>query len=237
MISIFRSFINWLTAYKVAVAITLISFAFVCGYDFGASHDGQLVAILPDIMIEVHGFVLDMILVTLIIGYFQLRDLKREEIKKKRNLINESRGINTVEARQRIVTSIRELNSLGVSDIDLSQCYLSGAVLTGANLNNAIMVNTKLVGATLVSAKMKKANLFLAKLDGADLRNADLCGAELNNAMLRLMADIRGIKFDEKTLFNKACFDVSTKINEDLREFLKENYTISSDGFAIKKEL
>lgn len=233
---ILRNFAGWLTAFKVSIAITLIFLFLTVGYDIGASYSGQFWAILPDIMIEIHGFVLDMILVASIIGYFQLRDLKKEAIKKERNLINEFRGIDTVEARQKIVVSIKELNYLGVSDIDLSECYLSGAVLTGVNLNDAILVNAKLIGATLVSAKMKGAVLFLAKLTGADLRNADLRGASLHNATLKPLTDLRGIKFDEETLFHDACFDISTKLDESLKKFLRDNYTLDSGGFATKKE-
>ena len=83
------------------------------------------------------------------------------------------------------------LNYANLRGADLSNVYLSDAILNYANLRGADLKGANLSGADLSYADLRGVDLRYADLRGVDLRGADLRGAYLSGADLS-DADLRG---------------------------------------------
>jgi uncharacterized protein YjbI with pentapeptide repeats len=133
-------------------------------------------------MVEAHGIVLDILVIGLFILWLNKLGEKRLENKRYQEEIDDFRHWNSEEAAHRIVGSIKRLNKNGISNIDLSSCYLAHMILPGTNLQRANLREANLQGAGLGGANLRGAHLGWANLRGADLRWADLEGADLQQS-------------------------------------------------------
>ena len=77
------------------------------------------------------------------------------------------------------------LNSIGLSRVDLSEGNFEGAELRGAGLKELAMGRANLRHADLSGANLERADLSMADLSGAALRKAVLRGSSLEYANLR----------------------------------------------------
>ncbi|NBB87891.1 MAG: hypothetical protein GVY12_16940 [Bacteroidetes bacterium] len=152
------------------------------------------------VLVEAHGLVFDLFVVTLLLG--GLERLRKKRLRKKleiqsyHDLIDDLRHLETPEAARQIASAIRRLNERDVAEIDLHDCYLRGMTFEsikltkGANLKEADFRDVE-----IGEAIFRGANLFGAKFQDADLRGADFTGAT-----------IWGAQFDGATLHH-AHFD------------------------------
>lgn len=102
------------------------------------------------------------------------------------------------------VLSAANLSEADLSDAILGRANLRFADLSDANLNEADLFHANLFGAGLSNANLRfaflgDANLGRANLSGANLRFADLRAANLGDADLT-GADLTGARFDENTV-------------------------------------
>jgi hypothetical protein len=102
-----------------------------------------------NIMVEAHGMVLDILVIGLFILWLNKLGEKRLENKRYQDEIDDFRYWHSEEAAHRIVGSIKRLNKNGISNIDLSHCYLARMVLRRANLQGALLMGANLQGARL----------------------------------------------------------------------------------------
>ena len=91
------------------------------------------------------------------------------------------------------------LNYANLSGADLSNVYLSDAILNYANLRGADLKGANLSGADLSYADLRDVDLRGANLSGADLSYADLRGVDLRYADLRGV-DLRGANLNSADL-------------------------------------
>ncbi|MEM7656707.1 MAG: pentapeptide repeat-containing protein, partial [Bacteroidota bacterium] len=138
------------------------------------------------------------------------------QIQRYQEEIDDFRGWREKEASYRIVGNIRRLNQLGISEINLEDCFLVGANLKSANLAGAKMRKANLEGANLQRVNLENANLNGAVLHDTNLQGANLKGANLKGAnfvegqslirSISLMksqldkADLRGVTLDQTRL-------------------------------------
>jgi len=141
---------------------------------------------LKNVAVEAHGMVFDLIVIGWLILWLNKRAERRMDIRRYKEEIDDYRNWKQEEASHRIAGIIKRLNKNGVTQINLSKCFLKGADLIGANLSNA-----NLCLANLSKANLRKANLLSADLLSADLSDAVLYRADLRNANLS-NADLRG---------------------------------------------
>lgn len=92
------------------------------------------------------------------------------------------------------------LSGANLSGANLRVVNLSGADLRDVNLSGANLIAADLSGANLISANLSCADLTGADISYADLRDSNLGGANLRDAVL-LSADLKGVKYDERTGF------------------------------------
>lgn len=101
------------------------------------------------------------------------------ETKRYKEEIEDFRNWKSAEASYRIIGNIKRLNRIGVSDINLSGCYLREMDLSGLDLRNANLTDTDLQDVNLKSVDLRGASgvtienlgkaktLFCAHLDPA----------------------------------------------------------------------
>lgn len=176
---------------------------------------------VDNVLAGVHGTVIDILVIGLFILWLnRVRDL-RERARRYHEEIEDYREWQSDEAAHRIAGGIRRLNSLGVSKILLSRCYvrrtdlrgahlagspmhridlgearLRGADLRGCDLDTAFLGHADLRGTLLDNANLVRARLVAAKADGASFRDANLMRADLRHASLR-SANLRGCNLAE----------------------------------------
>lgn len=139
---------------------------------------------LNDVLIEAHGVVFDLLVFGVILAAYDHLRQKQQNIKRYREEIDDFRRWDEKEAMYRVVGNIRRLNREGVTKIDLSYCYLSGAMLKETDLSGANLSVANLKGANLSRATLTGANLSDANLSGADVRLANLAKVNISWANL-----------------------------------------------------
>ncbi|MFQ6028318.1 MAG: pentapeptide repeat-containing protein, partial [Dehalococcoidia bacterium] len=159
--------IVFLGATVIVVAFTLILTLIISSF-------GYDLEFLESVLAEAHGMLLDILVISIFIVWLTRRGDKLKETMRYRDEIDDFRRWESEEAAHLIVRNVKRLNDNGVTDIDLSSCYLVKADLGGFDLT----------GGKLAEAKAGEANLRDTKLVKADLRKADLKGATLTAADL-----------------------------------------------------
>ena len=171
---------------------------------------------INNIIVEAHGLFFDLLVLGVLISIYERRRQKKEAIEREENLIDDFRGWDEKEAMYRIKGAYQRLKKLGVSNINLNDCYLSKATLCGKDLTNSRLVRSNLTGSNLLFAKLiradlSNANLTEAFLDGADLTESDLSGANLNKV------HSWGVNFTKSNLSKAELFEAEL-INANLSE-------------------
>ena len=125
-----------------------------------------------------------------------------------------------------------DLGGADLQGVNLEGANLQGAYLGGANLQGANLSGANLERANLKGANFKGANLEGARLNGANLTKSDLLEPSLelpysmgtNLDALLDGADLKGVRYDESTLFPKG-FDLEErglrkKVDKDPDDFI-----------------
>ena len=144
--------------------------------------------------------------------WLQKRGEKRREIQKYENEIDDFRDWEDPAAARRLRGSIIRLNKLGISKINLSNCYLANLHLEEINFTDSDMMNVNLEGAFLEYADLSNtdswsanfigANLEYAKFINSEVKNSKFIGANLSNANFK-NAKLNESDFDQVTsMFN-----------------------------------
>ncbi len=160
----------------VIASILVVSISWAAGF----YTDGWL----SNVLAEAHGMVLDILVIGVGITLLNKLSQKNQDIKRYKEEIDDFRRWESDEAAHRIAGSVRRLNNLGVSNIDLRHCFLQNTKLEGAKLEGAKLEGAYLRGAYLRGANLQRANLVEANLQRADLAGANLAGAYLWEADL-----------------------------------------------------
>ena len=173
---------------------------------------------------EGHGMLWDIVFFGILLTFYErLRDKRelkqRNEYEKKEALqkketekqdkisryleeIDDLRGWQSQEAVFRIVGNLKRLNSLGITEINLDECYLKNARLTEINLKGSSFRNANLVNADFENAILDNTNWSFSKIEGAIFRKA-----EMN------FSSIEDIENCSKTDFTQAKFKNTQFIN------------------------
>jgi BTB/POZ domain-containing protein KCTD9 len=147
---------------------------------------------------------LNIVIFGVLINLLNLLGIRRSDIKRWNEEIDNYREWKEKEAMFRIVGNIRRLNKIGYSKINLHGCYLEGANLANVNLNGAIFGYVSFGNANLSNSSLKRVFFSETGFGNTDLQNANLeksyggsmgCGAAFFvNAKLE-KAILNGISF------------------------------------------
>ena len=201
-----------LTVFGIALPVWIITVVIIKRF-LGKGTFGE------GLLIEAFGMILDILVIVIVIQWFNEKKEKARKIEQWKEEIDDYRGWDEKEATYRIVGMIRRLNKENVTRIDLSFCFLKGANLLVANLEWANLKYAKLEGADLWDANLEGAELGHTNLKGADLSFANLEGANL------LAANLKGVKNLTIEQLSKVVTLIDVQgLDLELKKQIKEKY-------------
>lgn len=158
---------------------------------------------IEGILIEAHGLLLEILVVSIILYAFQKNMEKKSEIKKYKEEIQCAGAFTSEQMEVRIIANIKKLNELGVTNINLSNFNITDSELDKIDLRGAILRRTNLEKSRLYEVLLQAANLKAAILTGTclyetKLQKADLTGARLENAIFSFVNLESGILIGTK---------------------------------------
>jgi BTB/POZ domain-containing protein KCTD9 len=157
-----------------------------------------------DLLVEANGLVFDLLVFGVLLSIYEELRTQKEKIERLHKEIDDFRGWDEKEATYRIVGSIKRLNDLGITKIDLHDCFLP----------NAVLRNAKFQGSNLSTVNFSGANL-----DGCDFTKAQLDNADFNNSSLMRC-----------NFFESYCFKANFK-NSNLRNAIFRQANIQNANF------
>jgi uncharacterized protein YjbI with pentapeptide repeats len=182
-----------------------------------------------NVLVEAHGAVLDLLVVGVILYWFEQRRDRRNEIARLEEEFADLRLYRAPDAPYRTLGTIRRLlaldkkalqisemtlSHLELKDLTLSDCNMHATVFTDSRIRNvrfencrldaaifagAIMEHTELVGSSLKRAKFQNARLNGLDLTLCQIQNADFTNASLRSANLKGL-DCKGVIFKNADL-------------------------------------
>ena len=134
---------------------------------------------IDSLLVESIGMLLDILIIGIFVAALDDARVKKLEIRRYHEEIDDFRAWESEEAKFRIIGNIKRLNRKKISAIKLDYCFLPNSSLRNCNLSGAVLNNANLMGADLRYSNLSKANIHNAKLQGADLRSSNLNEANL----------------------------------------------------------
>lgn len=184
----------WIIDRPVIISVIILLISLIVIRELTLSFFGYNKTFWENILVEAHGMLLEVLVFGVLILWLNQKNERRRTIQGYLNDIEFFRGWVSEEGVRRTTGNIHLLNIVGVSDIDLTYCYLKKAKLVYANLSKsniseAILEEINLFRADLSKARCIKSNMRGALLEESNLRGvifkeADLTGANLAGADL-----------------------------------------------------
>lgn len=182
-----------------------------------------------NLLVEIHGGIIDLLVVGIILYWFDNRKNKKEEINKVKKELSDLKFYVGSDISYRFYVSVQHLLSLGVKNIsipdgDLSNLKIEYLSLTDSNLiavnfsrstlNEVKLKNcnaeatcffeSKLQKCNFTSVKLNRAKFINTELNGHDFRRCEIRGATFKNCNLKSAnfsgVDCSGVDFKGSNL-------------------------------------
>jgi hypothetical protein len=148
---------------------------------------------LPNVLAEAHGLLLELLVLGVLLLWLNKRGEDKFRVESYKQQIDDFRGWRSDEAAYRIVGNIKRLNELGISAIDLHDCYFGNISLANINLR----------GANLGNVNFREVRFWRTCLAEASLRGADISTLNFRN---RDEVDLTDAIYDYETKFPEPSF-------------------------------
>lgn len=189
-----------------------------------------------DVMVEAQGTLLDALVLVFFIRWLDTLGERRRQIRRYQEEIGDLLGLESEQAKHRIIGNIKRLNRedavaknlerAHLKEANLAGASLRGARLTQADLSGATLSNTDLSDTVLVAADLSESYLFRADLSGADLFNANLSGADLQETTFQgtnlMLTDLRGVKNASAEDFYPAATLHRAKLDPEMEKRIRQ---------------
>ena len=164
---------------RISLLILIIAFLAINLTTFLFTEYYSQRSFLESLLSNLNTMVFDIAIILCLTTWLINKSERRKEIQRYEDEIDDLRNWKSDEASHRIRGIIFRLNKLGVTKIDLYQCFLEGA-----NLNDADLSGANLLGAECSNASLSEANLSRVILTQAILKGAKFYGTNLRDALL-----------------------------------------------------
>lgn len=171
-----------------------------------------------NVLVEAHGAVLDLLIVGVILYWFERRRSRRDQIERLEEELADLRLYRAPDAPYRTLGTIRRLlaldhsrplqisemtlSHLELKDLSLFECNMHATVFTDSRIKNVRFENCSLDAAIfagvimehtqLTGSSLKRAKFQNAKLNGLNLTSCQIQNADFTNATLR-SANFKGL--------------------------------------------
>lgn len=183
---------------SVVVFIVMLGFVLFISKDYYGPR-----SFTENLLAEAHGVLIDILMLGVIIVWFQQKGNNKLLARRYQDEIDDFRNWKAEEAARRIRGNIKRMNEIGISAIDLNNCYLRNMDmrrynLDGANMWRSDMSFCDLRNASMANSYMEDTNLYSSVLSNANFKNAVLWKADLKNADLRNTIFINAVMQESK---------------------------------------
>lgn len=211
----FEKFITNPISISIAVFVVMLGFVLFISKDYYGPR-----SFTENLLAEAHGVLIDILMLGVIIVWFQQKGNNKLLARRYQDEIDDFRNWKAEEAARRIRGNIKRMNEIGLSAIDLNNCYLRNMDmrryrLDGSNLWRSDLSFCDLRDASLSNSYMEDINLYSSILTNANFEKAVLLKADLKNADLR------------NTQFKNAVMQGSNLNESDLENADMENADLS----------
>lgn len=170
-----------------------------------------------NLLVEMHGSIFDLIVVGVILYWFQLKKEERGRLNRAKEDLESLKFYYGKDSSFRFYSALRHLLSLGpkkveipeadfnhlkIDDLHLSdsnliatnfyKSILSGVKLEFCDLEAANFIDSEIKKSTFIKTNLKRARFINAKLNGMNFKECDIRGANFKNAELK-SANFRGV--------------------------------------------
>jgi len=203
------------TAIFVFISVALITIILSLSY---YSND-----FYENVLVELHGLVLDLLVIGTIVLWIDLRRAKSNEINRNIELIQDFSAWHSDESAIRVFGAYNRLRKFGVVHPLVSH-YLNNIHSGAANFSTSNLISSDFTSCRLPDADFRFSRLKYTIFAAASLQGADFRGANLFEADMR-GCDLTFAKFSE-TIIQAVKFDRSTTLD---RTNLKDAYLYELD--------
>ena len=124
---------------------------------------------LGDVMVEFWGLLFDISFIVILLGVFQYRQQRRQDIARQHEIIEDLKRWNDEEAMHRVVGALRRLNGLGQTTVDLTGAVVSDAKLKGYGVTS--LRGSKLSGGGWADETLRESSFKNVDFSRLDLRD------------------------------------------------------------------
>jgi BTB/POZ domain-containing protein KCTD9 len=178
-----------------------------------------------NLLVEIHGGILDLLIVGVILYWFDKRRNKKETKKKAEKTLDYLRFYNGSEASFLFYGALRELLSLGVNSVTISNGNLSNLKIKDLNLISSKLIAVNFSNSTLTNSKFTDCDLEASqfidtKFKNVNFENVNIERAKFINSKLNAMdftkssiisADFKNSELKSSIFKGVDCSNVSFK--------------------------
>lgn len=124
---------------------------------------------LGDVMVEFWGLLFDILFIVILLGVFQYRQQRRQDIARQHEIIDDLKRRNDQEAMHRVVGALRRLNGMGQTAVDLTGAVLADAKLKGYGVTS--LRGSKLSGGGWADETLRESSFRNVDFSRLDLRD------------------------------------------------------------------
>ena len=122
-----------------------------------------------DVMVEFWGLLFDIFFIVILLGVFQYRQQRRQDIARQHEIIEDLKRWDNEEAMHRVVGALRRLNGMGQTTVDLTGAVLSNAKLKGYGVTS--LRGSKLSGGGWADETWRESSFKNVDFSRLDLRD------------------------------------------------------------------
>jgi len=181
----------------------------ICIAVYFSIDDYKTEAFWKNILVEVHGMIIDFFLIGVMLSLLLNYQESKKEISDLKRIIDFNRFISSEEAKHKIVTAIKDLNSKKIYDIKLQQCKLNGILMQKIILKSSSIHGTDFSNSNMNGGDLSHLKSEGTKFYGSIIRN---CNFSCTKFYRLEMHDSKGKNCD----FTQATLIKSNIVNSDL---------------------
>ena len=135
-----------------------------------------------NLLVEIHGGIFDLLIVGVILYWFDKRRTKKETKNKAEKTLDYLRFYNGPDASFLFYGTLRELLSLGVNSVTISNGNLSNLKIKDLNLVYSKLIAVNFSNSTLTNSKFSDCDLEASQFVDTKFKNVDLVNVNIQRA-------------------------------------------------------
>lgn len=193
-----------------------------------------------NIMVEVHGSLFDIFVITILVGWFESHKNNKVFITRHREDIADLSHLDTPEINMKKIGIIKRLNSVNIKDISVQNLVLTNVTAKGLMFHKSNLIGFKLSNGSIHSFVYTESNLRSSNFSGSKIVNTEFIKCELYKTDFS-GCKASGANFTESTLIRAKLIgaDMSSAIfvGVDLRDVSYEDANLRNANFKGAKNL